>query len=229
MKCQNCEAPVLISDEYCEKCGAKVLHRKVFPTAPKREEFILTPEEPSIESEKETARDDWSFESHPEFETTPERVESPSEPIGIVQWGGFFRRVGACLIDVVMIILLFALMGSLAYIGYKVGLAAYDRPISWSNAAPLRTLLTLAWMGLTTAYFVVFHGMEGQTIGKWLLGLRVVGSDQAPISYRQALLRWLGTVGFGILSLGLSFLWILWQREKRGWHDFLARTWVIRD
>ena len=91
------------------------------------------------------------------------------------------------------------------------------------------TFLTFAGMGLTTAYFVVFHGMEGKTIGKWLLGLRVVGPDQASLTYRQALLRWLATVGFGIVSLGLSFLWILWQREKRGWHDFLARTWVIRD
>jgi len=56
-----------------------------------------------------------------------------------------------------------------------------------------------------------------------------VGAGQAALTYRQALLRWVGTVGFGIVSLGLSFLWILWQREKRGWHDFLARTWVIRD
>jgi uncharacterized RDD family membrane protein YckC len=229
MKCQNCEAPVLPSDEYCEKCGAKLLHRRVFPTAPKREEFTLTPEDPSFESEKETARDDWRFESHPEFETRPERVESPSEPIGNVRWGGFFRRVGACLIDLVMIILLFALMGIMAYIGYKVGLTAHDRSISWSNAEPLMTFLTFAWMGLTTAYFVVFHGMEGKTIGKSLLGLRVVGPNQASLTYRQALLRWIGTVGFGMVSLGLSFLWILWQREKRGWHDYLARTWVIRD
>jgi uncharacterized RDD family membrane protein YckC len=117
----------------------------------------------------------------------------------------------------------------MAYIGYKVGLAAHDRWISWSNAASLMTYLTFAWVGLTTAYFVVFHGMEGQTIGKWLLGLRVVSAGQTPLTYRRALLRWIGTVGFGFVSLGLSFLWILWQREKRGWHDFLARTWVIRD
>src|SRR2546422_6255196 len=128
MKCQNCETPVLISDEYCEKCGAKLLHRRVFPNAPRREEFTLTPEEPSIEFEKQTEHDDWCFESHPEVETTPQRVESPSEPIGNVRWGGFFRRVGACLIDVVMNILLFALIdrkstrlnSSHGYISYAV-------------------------------------------------------------------------------------------------------------
>ena len=49
-----------------------------------------------------------------------------------------------------------------------------------------------------------------------------------PITYRRALFRWIGSIGLGGASLGLAFLWILWQREKRGWHDFLARTWVIR-
>jgi uncharacterized RDD family membrane protein YckC len=222
MKCQNCEALVLASDEDCTKCGAKLLHRRVFPGAPKPEEFTLTQEEPSAEFETQTEQDNWRIES-------PQRIERPSEPIVDVRWGGFFRRAGAGLIDLVVIILLFTLMGLMAYIGYKVGLAAHDRLISWSNAAPLMTYLSFAWVGLTTAYFVVFHGMEGQTIGKWLLGLRVVGEGRARLTHRRALLRWIGAVGFGFVSFGLSFLWILWQREKRGWHDFLAHTWVIRD
>ena len=201
MKCQNCEALVLASDEYCTKCGAKLLHRRVFPGAAKPEEFTLTQEEPSAEFETQTEQDDWRIES-------PQRIEWPSESIVDVRWGGFFRRAGACLIDLVVIILLFTLMGLMAYIGYKVGLAAHDRLISWSNAAPLMTYLSFAWVGLTTAYFVVFHGMEGQTIGKWLLGLRVVGEGQERLTHRRALLRWIGAVGFGFVSFGLSFLWI---------------------
>jgi uncharacterized RDD family membrane protein YckC len=228
MKCQNCEALVLASDEYCTKCGAKLLHRRVFPGAPKPEELTLTQEKPAAEFETQT-EDDWRIESTPEFPAAPQRIEWPSEPIVDVRWGGFFRRAGACLIDLAVIILLFALMGLMAYIGYKVGLAAHDRLISWSNAAPLMTYLTFAWVGLATAYFVVFHAMEGQTIGKWLLGLRVVGEGQTRLTHRRALLRWIGAVGFAFVSLGLSFLWILWQPEKRGWHDFLAHTWVIRD
>jgi uncharacterized RDD family membrane protein YckC len=228
MKCQNCEALVLASDEYCAKCGAKLLHRRVFPGAPKPQEFTLTAEEPSAEFETPTAKEDWGIESAPEFPAR-QRIEWPSEPVVGVRWGGFFRRMGACLIDLVVIILLFVLMGLMAYIGYKVGLAAHDRLISWSNAGPLMTYLSFAWVGLATAYFVVFHSMEGQTIGKWMLGLRVVGEGQEGLSYRRALLRWIGAIGFGFVSFGLSFVWILWQPEKRGWHDYLAHTWVIRD
>ena len=153
--------------------------------------------------------------------------ENDAEPE--IRWGGFFRRLGAFVVDVVVVVLLSAFMGIMAYVGYKVGLAAHDRPMSWNTAAPLVSFLTLACMALATIYFVVFHGMEGKTVGKWLLGLRVVGMDQRPISYRRALLRWIGTIGLGGASFGLAFLWILWQREKRGWHDFLARTWVIRE
>jgi len=228
MNCQNCDAPVLVSDESCEKCGAKLLRRRIFPRAPKHEDFVLTAEEPSIDVEEQGDEEDWQFPPRAELAAAPQ-VELPKEaPAEEIRWGGFFRRAVACLIDLVMIALLSALMGVTAYIGYKVGLAAHDRFISWNSAAPLVSFLTLAWMGLTTAYFVVFHGMEGKTIGKWLLGLRVVGAEQSPITYRRALLRLIGTVGFGLASFGLSLFWILWQREKRGWHDFLARTWVIR-
>jgi uncharacterized RDD family membrane protein YckC len=236
MNCQNCDAPVLASDERCEKCGAKLLNR-VFMGVPKAENFTLTAEEPTREldePEEATSPGEWEFPprthaihhddvrlSDPVFST-----ESEAEPE--VRWGGFFRRVGAFLVDVVVIVLLSSLMGFMAYVGYKVGLAAHDRAMSWNTAAPLVSFLTLAWMGLATIYFVVFHGMEGKTVGKWLLGLRVVGTDQRPISYRRALLRWIGTIGLGGASFGLAFLWILWQREKRGWHDFLARTWVVR-
>jgi len=45
--------------------------------------------------------------------------------------------------------------------------------------------------------------------------------------FRQAAIRWFAAVGFA--PIGLGFLWVLWQAEKRGWHDFAARTWVIHE
>ena len=229
MNCQNCDAPVLESDERCERCGAKLLHRRLFPRAPKHEDFVLMAEEPPIDIEEQPKEEDWRLPPRTESHATAETTLPPEQPVMQLRFGGFFRRTGAFLIDLAMIALLTALMGVTAYIGYKVGLAAHDRFISWNSAAPLISFLTFAWMGLTTAYFVIFHGMEGKTIGKSLLGLRVVGAGQSSITYRRALLRWIATVGFGFTTLGLSLLWVLWQSEKRGWHDFLARTWVIRD
>ena len=194
----------------------------------KREEFALTPDEESLDLGGSAEPEDWQFPRERRAEPAQRPAEAASSSITEIRWGGFFRRAFAFLVDIAMIVLLVSIMGSLSYIGYKVGLSAYGRSINLQNSTPLFVFLTFAWVGLATVYFVVFHGMEGKTIGKWLLGLRVVGAERRGITYRQAFLRSLGTV-VSVAPLGLGFLWIIWSREKRGWHDFLARTWVIRD
>jgi uncharacterized RDD family membrane protein YckC len=228
MNCQNCEALVPADAEQCEKCGAKLLNRRVIFGARRSEDFKLTLEEP-IEFVEPGEKDDWQFPAEKDPTAFAPSVTVPSEVAKDVRYGGFFRRTLAFGIDFVMILLLSALMGVMAHIGYKVGLAAHGRFISLDNATPLFAILTFAWIFLATAYFVVFHGMGGQTVGKWLLGLRVVDSEREALSYRQALLRSIGLIGFALTTLGLSCLWIIWSGEKRGWHDYLARTWVVRD
>ena len=227
MDCQNCQAVVPAGAEHCEKCGAKLLIRRVILGAPRNQEFTLTAETESFEIDPPVDSGDWQFSAR--SESPPALAEIPCEPVPEIRYGGFFRRLGAFILDFLTLLLLSALMGVMAYIGYKVGLAAHGRFVSWDNATPLMVFLTVGWLVLATSYFVVFHGMDGKTIGKWLFGLRVVGLVQQPISYRRALLRWIGMLGLGCASIGLSFLWILWSGEKRAWHDFLARTWVIRE
>lgn len=229
MNCQNCDAPVLQSAERCEKCGAKLLHRRTFLGTPKREDFTLTADEATGEFEGPAPEEDPWFLSESEFARAPHAAVIENAPLLAPRYGGFWRRFGAFMIDLVIIFLLCSVMGVMAYVGYKVGLAAHYRRVSLGNASPLVVLLAFGWVFLTTAYFVVFHGMDGQTIGKSVFHLRVVGAAQQRISYRRAVLRWLGTFGLGVASIGVSLLWILWSREKRGWHDYLARTWVIQD
>jgi uncharacterized RDD family membrane protein YckC len=224
MDCQNCQYPLLPSDEKCPRCGALPLRRRVHFGA-RREEFALTREEEPFELGDIAAAEDWrSPEPKPEPAppvTKPSSVSAP-EP----RWGGFFRRALAFALDHTVILALSVLMFFMCYVGYKVGLSAHGRTLVWDPSGPFFMWFTWGWIGLATAYFVVFHGLEGRTIGKWLLGLRVVGAERSTITYRRALLRWLGLVGFAPILLG--FLWVLWSREKRAWHDFLARTWVIR-
>jgi uncharacterized RDD family membrane protein YckC len=217
-KCQNCEAPVAASSERCEKCGAKLLHIRVVFGASRREDFSLTPDEP-FELNESTDREEWQFPSRRE----PATLAAPRPQ----RYGGFFRRAVALLVDFFLVALLSGIMGAMAYVGYKVGLAAHQRVVSGPTLIPLLTLLTTAGTFLSMSYFVLFHGMEGQTIGKWCLNLRVVGADKERIGYRRACLRWIAMVAFAPFLLG--FLWVLWSREKRAWHDYVARTWVIKD
>ncbi|MBI2366187.1 MAG: RDD family protein [Deltaproteobacteria bacterium] len=225
MLCQNCERPIEPAVEQCPHCGAMPLHRRVF-MGYQREEFALTAEEEPFEIGESRETQDWPISPGASATGYPQIEERSHAQDHEVRWGGFFRRACAFVVDLVVILALASVMVLLTYIGYKVGLSAHGRSVTWGNVKPLLIFLSWGGIGLATVYFVLFHGMEGKTIGKWLLGLKVVGAEQGAITYRRAFLRWLATVGLAPLALG--FLWVLWSREKRAWHDYLAGTWVIR-
>lgn len=149
------------------------------------------------------------------------------QKVSAIQWGGFCRRCWAFLIDLLVLSAFSLLLLYLTYMGTSVGLAAHNLSLFRDKSTFFLGAFLLGWLFLVAGYFVLLHGMDGRTIGKWLLGLRVVGPDLGPITYGQASLRWAGYVVSSFLGGG--FLWILWSREKRGWHDLLAHTWVIHE
>jgi len=64
--------------------------------------------------------------------------------------------------------------------------------------------------------------LAGQTPGKRLMGVRVVRADGERLRFGNALRRELANVISGILFL--SYLWILFDNRRRGFHDKLAGT-----
>lgn len=80
---------------------------------------------------------------------------------------------------------------------------------------------------LTGMYFVVLEGRAaGQTIGKWVLGIKVVdASTHQPIGIGRAAVRHGSRYWSGILLLG--YLWMLGDSERQTWHDKIAQSIVI--
>src|SRR3990172_1938552 len=206
MLCQNCERPIELADEQCPHCGAMPLHRRVF-MGNQRKEFALTAEEESFEIGETPETQGWPISPEASATRYPQIEDRSHARNHEVRWGGFFRRACAIIVDLIVILALASVMVLLAYIGYKVGLSAHGRSVTCGNVTPLLIFLSWGGIGLATVYFVLFHGMEGKTIGKWLLGLKVVGAEQGTITYRRAFLRWLATVGLAPLPLG--FLLVL--------------------
>src|SRR5215470_5741245 len=182
MRCPKCNNPIHPSEADCPHCGAERVPRRVIFGEGK--EFRLTPEEESFELGDPSETRDWNFSQERRVESSPPIAEAPKTSQR-AHWGGFMRRGWAFLIDAVVIGLLSTVMGAISLVGYKVGLAAHGRSITWQNAMPLMAMLTWGSIALATIYFVMFHGMEGRTIGKWLLGLRVVGGEERPVTYKQ--------------------------------------------
>ena len=76
---------------------------------------------------------------------------------------------------------------------------------------------------------LVLVGVWGQNIGKMFVRIRVVNERGLPPGMWKAFVReFIGPL-VGLLSLGVCYLWIIFDPEKRGWHDHLAGTWVVND
>lgn len=90
-----------------------------------------------------------------------------------------------------------------------------------------RLALRSALLAITAAYFVISWARGGQTIGMRAWRLRVVGADGGALPWPRALLRF-AVACVSLIVFGLGFVWCLFDRQKRGWHDIAAQSVLVR-
>ena len=78
------------------------------------------------------------------------------------------------------------------------------------------------------AYFIVGVAVTGRTIGKGLMGIRIVGPGGRRPSVVRSVLRTLGYL-VSLVPAGAGFWAVLLDRDRRAWHDHLAGSRVIHD
>lgn len=133
---------------------------------------------------------------------------------------GFVTRLWALLVDAVIVSL--SLSTTTLLLTHSIGLFRPDhQDISLSSSF----LGALASVG-TLVYFVGPTAWLGQTPGKWLAGIRVVGPNGETPSLIRSLARF-GGYFISAAPLYLGFVWVLVSPHRRGWHDILARTRVL--
>lgn len=143
---------------------------------------------------------------------------------------GFWIRLAAYLIDSLIVsIPALAIMGVVVFLVFRGG-AELD-PSSPAASVMILPLVVgnLLTFGLAFAYLLYFWGARSATPGKKLLGLKVVTArGESPIGYGRAALRILGYF-LNSFTFGIGFLLIAFNEEKRGLHDRVADTRVVRD
>ncbi|UCF87994.1 MAG: RDD family protein, partial [bacterium] len=77
-------------------------------------------------------------------------------------------------------------------------------------------------------YFTLLTGEGGQTLGKMLLGIRVVAENGSRVGYGRSLLRAIAYIVSFFFGTFLGFLWALWDRKNQAWHDKIAGTIVVK-
>lgn len=81
---------------------------------------------------------------------------------------------------------------------------------------------------VSVVYYVSFTYYKGQTPGKMLFKLHVEDKGGNKPNLKQVLLREVIGKAISTLVMLIGFLWIFWDPKKRGWHDHISGTYVIK-
>lgn len=167
----------------------------------------------------------------PAVQKIPRRHNAPRFAI----YAGFVSRLMAMVVDLLVIFGVWIGGGiAVTFISQTSGisqiLSFLEGFFSWLT--PLQSFLisatfeVVALLALGLFYFTFFYSFGGATLGKYLMGLRVVRQDGFPVSGTQAALR---TVAYAASALPVyvGFLNVLTDDRRRAWHDILTGTSVV--
>jgi uncharacterized RDD family membrane protein YckC len=129
-----------------------------------------------------------------------------------VAYGGFWIRAGAKLIDSVVLWGIF----------YVIGAAG-----SVMDEAAGRVFAGIMSTAVIIGYSTYFLGQYGATPGKMACGLKVVRSNDEPLSFTRAFGRmWAECLSFVIFCIG--YLMVAFDGEKCSLHDRICDTRVVK-
>ena len=136
---------------------------------------------------------------------------------------GFVSRMFAYIIDVVLIAAIVAVGGAVA--------ALMDRALE-AMGVNLQVEMTVICVWsiplIIAAYYVLFWSLTGRTVGKWFMGLKVIGPNGQPPSIGRSTLRLFG-YGLSAIAFWVGYAWVVIDEERQAWHDHMAKTWVVYD
>lgn len=214
IECPHCQFSKEIADDKLPPLPAKV-------TCPQcSEQFTLEAPNVVIEEEPLLTEDATMPTTAPVPPTPPVAQPATATAMEDVP-AGFWVRVLASIIDSVLLQVIGFGMG----FGMQMVLGGTMDP----EADPTVALLMLAMgMVLSIAYYVFFTGYNGQTPGKMALRIKVIHNDGGGVGYGQAFVREVIGKFFSGVLLCIGYLMVAFRADKRGLHDLMARTRVIK-
>ena len=151
-----------------------------------------------------------------EARTEPGAPYRGREADEVYSLAGFFPRAAAFLIDLVIVaVIAYATL----QLSFMVAGGGGTRGMDY--VYPVLFLLA-------STYFIFLHALGGKTIGKMLMGIRLISDEGGDIGIWDAFLRWFGYfISAAIMMAG--FFWAIFDSEGQAWHDKIAGTYVVKD
>jgi uncharacterized RDD family membrane protein YckC len=143
--------------------------------------------------------------------------------VGEMAYGGFWIRVGAKVIDGIIITIVDVIIIFLFGLVMRQLISMEQETIAVASVMLQNILL---WV-LSLAYVTYFLGKYGATPGKMACGLKVVRPDGEKISYARACGRALAEI-LSAMILYIGYIMVAFDEEKRALHDRICDTRVIK-
>ena len=145
-----------------------------------------------------------------------------------LQYAGFWRRLAACAVDMILIFVLAAVP---AFAGVALSSLVPQHPAGFDHIVGAAIILAvvvcaLAVVGVAVLYFPIPEGRFARTVGKRWLKLWVLKETELPIGYKEAFLR-RRLHYFEIMAVDALFIPFTPKRQRAC--DIVARTVVIRE
>lgn len=146
-----------------------------------------------------------------------------------MHYGGFWVRVGAYLIDVIIVVIGISVIQAVTGIDMGANYSAqFNEAMTTggtTQASPVGQLLGLV---IGVAYFAGLESSAWQaTVGKRALGLVVTDTSGNRISFLRALGRYFAKILSGLILL-IGYIMVAFTQKKQGLHDMLASTLVVK-
>jgi uncharacterized RDD family membrane protein YckC len=157
------------------------------------------------------------------------------EPPAHLVYAGFWLRVLAHLIDVVLLTVAFVVVafvvmfvGAAPSLRFHPGGSTENNPVLMTIAFMLDIVIILSSIVGIWLYHAWLESSAWQgTVGKRLLGLRVTSMTGERISFWHASGRFFGRI-LGTLPFFAGYLTMLFTERKQALHDLIASTLVVR-
>ncbi|TSB48060.1 RDD family protein [Alkalicoccobacillus porphyridii] len=152
-----------------------------------------------------------------------EILEEKSEE---VVYAGFWVRLWAFLLDLIVVFSIQSIFINSWFLFLPDGFQSIG----------IFATQTFLYAGTFFVYFALMTKFYGKTVGKMVLGIKVVSSEGESLNWKQILFRegivrlMYHVVIFGIPYLFLwLYLFVAFVPAKKGLHDLVADTYVIHD
>lgn len=141
------------------------------------------------------------------------------------QYAGFVTRLIAWIIDRLIVTAIITV--TIAVISFLVQAVPINEWLGLDELILQIAVVVGVAVALTVPviYNIGFWMLAGQTLGKWVMGVRIIRTNGERMRFGTCVRRQIGY--FLSMVLFLGYLWILIDNRRQGFHDKIAGTFVV--